>query len=200
MGYDGSPLSRMSHVNLTTVSQEVAVEALRTVELAISRITGNQDPPQDLVVEPHLVVRSTTGPPPCDRWILTPALFPGWGLASMSSLHGRMECGLRSAIPDCGWRPTRRCFEFELINRVGFVDRVRDGPSGIIEICLWVRTGRVTHWDAQPNFGLLSEQLGVQPCWRPPHQSVPEAHDMQTASPRPLAESEQATSGSAPAG
>ena len=50
--------------NLTTVSQDVGEQVRRTVELAISRITGDQAPPQDLVVEPHLVVRAITGPPP----------------------------------------------------------------------------------------------------------------------------------------
>jgi DNA-binding LacI/PurR family transcriptional regulator len=46
VGYDDSALSRLAHVNLTTVNQD-------------ARTT-----PREVVLAPHLVVRGTTGPPP----------------------------------------------------------------------------------------------------------------------------------------
>ncbi|MHA6523271.1 LacI family DNA-binding transcriptional regulator [Tessaracoccus sp. G1721] len=62
MGYDDSRLSRRTHVQLTTVSQDTHIQADRAVELAIEQLHGN--PPREVVVQPHLVVRDTTQAPP----------------------------------------------------------------------------------------------------------------------------------------
>lgn len=62
MGYDDSQLSRRTHVQLTTVSQDTASLAEQAVALAIERLDGR--PAREVVVEPHLVVRGTTAPPP----------------------------------------------------------------------------------------------------------------------------------------
>lgn len=62
MGYDDSRLSRRTHVQLTTISQDTHEQAERAVELAIEQIHGK--PPREVVVQPHLVVRNTTKAPP----------------------------------------------------------------------------------------------------------------------------------------
>lgn len=63
VGYDDSPQSRWAHVELTTVSQEAALQAQEAVRLAVERLDGRRDP-REVVLEPQLVVRSTTAPPP----------------------------------------------------------------------------------------------------------------------------------------
>jgi DNA-binding LacI/PurR family transcriptional regulator len=63
VGYDDSPQSRWAHVELTTVSQEAALQAQEAVRLAVERLEGRQEP-HEVLLEPQLVVRSTTAPPP----------------------------------------------------------------------------------------------------------------------------------------
>ena len=63
VGTDDSALARMSHRNLTSVSQCVACFAKHVVELAVNRIDGSLDPSADVVVDPELVNRTSTAPP-----------------------------------------------------------------------------------------------------------------------------------------
>ena len=64
VGYDDSMLARLAHVDLTTVSQDAAQQAERAVGLAVERLEGRRTAPREVVLTPHLVVRSTTAPPP----------------------------------------------------------------------------------------------------------------------------------------
>ena len=61
-GYDDSQLSRLSHVQLTTVSQEAPRLAEAAVACAAARLASEE--PSGLVHQPLLVVRATTGPAP----------------------------------------------------------------------------------------------------------------------------------------
>lgn len=62
-GYDDSMLARLAHVDLTTVSQDAAAQAEQAVALAAERLESGRTTPREVVLTPHLVVRSTTGPP-----------------------------------------------------------------------------------------------------------------------------------------
>jgi DNA-binding LacI/PurR family transcriptional regulator len=65
VGYDDSSLSRLAHVNLTTVSQDARRQAEHAVAAAVERLDdGHRDGHREIVLAPHLVVRGTTGPPP----------------------------------------------------------------------------------------------------------------------------------------
>ncbi|WP_243788309.1 substrate-binding domain-containing protein [Saccharopolyspora gloriosae] len=63
IGYDDSALARLSHVDLTSVSQEAAAQASHAVAAAVERLDGGREEPRSLVVPPRPVVRSTTAPP-----------------------------------------------------------------------------------------------------------------------------------------
>lgn len=63
-GYDDSMLARLAHVDLTTVSQDAAGQAEQAVTLAAERLESGRTTPREIVLIPHLVVRSTTSPPP----------------------------------------------------------------------------------------------------------------------------------------
>jgi DNA-binding LacI/PurR family transcriptional regulator len=62
-GYDDSMLARLAHVDLTTVSQDAAAQAEQAVALAAERLETGRTTPREIVLTPHLVIRSTTGPP-----------------------------------------------------------------------------------------------------------------------------------------
>jgi DNA-binding LacI/PurR family transcriptional regulator len=64
VGYDDSGLSRLAHVNLTTVNQDARRQAEHAVAAAVERLDGGRTTPREVVLAPHLVVRGTTGPPP----------------------------------------------------------------------------------------------------------------------------------------
>jgi len=65
VGYDDSSLSRLAHVNLTTVSQDARRQAQHAMAAAVERLEdGHRDGHREIVLAPHLVVRGTTGPPP----------------------------------------------------------------------------------------------------------------------------------------
>jgi DNA-binding LacI/PurR family transcriptional regulator len=70
VGYDDSPLSRLAHIDLTTVSQESARLTRHAVAAVVERLDGGRTERREVVVPPRLVVRGTTGPPP-------PARVPG---------------------------------------------------------------------------------------------------------------------------
>jgi DNA-binding LacI/PurR family transcriptional regulator len=63
VGTDDSALARMSHRNLTSVSQRVPAFAKHVVELAVNRIDGSLEPSADVIVDPELVVRTSTAAP-----------------------------------------------------------------------------------------------------------------------------------------
>ncbi len=62
-GYDDSVLARLAHVDLTTVSQNASQQAEQAVALTVDRLEGGRTAPREIVLAPHLVVRSTTAPP-----------------------------------------------------------------------------------------------------------------------------------------
>lgn len=66
IGYDDSPLARLAHVDLTTVSQNTHEMTERAVELAVERLEGDRSGHREVVLPPTLVVRGTTAPP-CAR-------------------------------------------------------------------------------------------------------------------------------------
>jgi DNA-binding LacI/PurR family transcriptional regulator len=63
VGYDDSPLSRLAHIDLTTVSQDSAQLTRLAVAAVVERLDGGRTERREVVVPPHLVVRGTTGPP-----------------------------------------------------------------------------------------------------------------------------------------
>jgi DNA-binding LacI/PurR family transcriptional regulator len=63
VGYDDTPLARLAHINLTTVSQDAHWQAERAVEAAFRRLEHGRGQPRDMVHDPTLVVRGTTAPP-----------------------------------------------------------------------------------------------------------------------------------------
>ncbi len=63
VGYDDSRLAR--YVGLTSVAQNAPEMARLAVDDVVHRLDGDADaPPRDVLLDPHLVVRGTTGPPP----------------------------------------------------------------------------------------------------------------------------------------
>ncbi|WP_322097499.1 LacI family DNA-binding transcriptional regulator [Nakamurella alba] len=64
VGYDDSRLARMAHVDLTTVAQDAPELARRAVGSLVGRVEDGTPPGPDVLLEPALVVRGTTGPPP----------------------------------------------------------------------------------------------------------------------------------------
>jgi DNA-binding LacI/PurR family transcriptional regulator len=63
VGYDDSPVARLSHLRLTTVSQDAAQLASLAVQRAIARLEGGVVDAREVVLTPHLAVRGTTAPP-----------------------------------------------------------------------------------------------------------------------------------------
>ncbi len=67
VGYDDSTLARLAHVDLTTVSQDAGTQAEQAIALAVQRLEDGRTAPREVVLTPHLVLRSTTAPPADDR-------------------------------------------------------------------------------------------------------------------------------------
>lgn len=63
VGYDDSPLARLAHINLTTVSQNTQQQAEHAVAAAVERLDQGRSVPREVVLTPQLVVRRTAGPP-----------------------------------------------------------------------------------------------------------------------------------------
>lgn len=63
VGYDDSELSRLAHVDLTTVNQEAGKQAEQAVDAALDRLDGGRTTPVERVLPPRLVIRGTTAPP-----------------------------------------------------------------------------------------------------------------------------------------
>jgi DNA-binding LacI/PurR family transcriptional regulator len=65
VGYDDSRLARLAHVDLTTVAQDAERTAALAVEAVVERLEGTaRQEPRDILLDPRLVVRGTTGPAP----------------------------------------------------------------------------------------------------------------------------------------
>lgn len=62
VGYDDSQASRFAHIDLTTVRQDAQQMADLAVDAALQRVDGDGEQIRDILLDPHLVVRSTTGP------------------------------------------------------------------------------------------------------------------------------------------
>jgi DNA-binding LacI/PurR family transcriptional regulator len=66
IGYDDSRLARLTHIDLTTIAQDAERMAGLAVEAVVERLDSDADiPPRDILLDPHLVVRGTTGPAAC---------------------------------------------------------------------------------------------------------------------------------------
>jgi DNA-binding LacI/PurR family transcriptional regulator len=67
VGYDDDRLSRLAHINLTTVAQDAPHMAALAVGQAVARLDGQGDGEQamaaETVITPHLIIRSTTAAP-----------------------------------------------------------------------------------------------------------------------------------------
>jgi DNA-binding LacI/PurR family transcriptional regulator len=63
VGFDDDRLSRLAHINLTTVGQDVPKLASLAVQRLIDRLDGTATPDREDIVAPHLLVRGTTVPP-----------------------------------------------------------------------------------------------------------------------------------------
>jgi len=63
VGFDDSRLARLSHIALTTVAQDTQQLTSLAIARAVARLDGASIGDRELVVPPHLVIRSTTAPP-----------------------------------------------------------------------------------------------------------------------------------------
>jgi DNA-binding LacI/PurR family transcriptional regulator len=63
VGYDDSEIARLSFIDLTTVRQDAALMAERAVQAIIERLDHGRIEAREIVLDPTLVVRGTTGPP-----------------------------------------------------------------------------------------------------------------------------------------
>jgi len=63
-GYDDSLLAQLHRMNLTTVSQAPREQARLAVAAAIERLDGDRTQDQEIVLEPHLVIRRSTAAAP----------------------------------------------------------------------------------------------------------------------------------------
>jgi len=63
VGFDDSRLARLSHIALTTVAQDTQQLTSLAIARATARLDGGSIGERELVVPPHLIIRSTTAPP-----------------------------------------------------------------------------------------------------------------------------------------
>jgi DNA-binding LacI/PurR family transcriptional regulator len=63
VGYDDSEIARLSFVGLTTVRQDATQMAEHAVQAIVERLDHGRIEAREIVLDPTLVVRSTTGPP-----------------------------------------------------------------------------------------------------------------------------------------
>jgi DNA-binding LacI/PurR family transcriptional regulator len=61
VGFDGIALTALAGVGLTTVMQPLDEMAKTGLQLLLERVDGADVPPRNVVLEPRLVVRTTTG-------------------------------------------------------------------------------------------------------------------------------------------
>ena len=62
IGYDDSRLSRLSHISMSTIAQDVSRIATETMASVTAQLAGNT--PTQTVSAPRLIARDTTGPAP----------------------------------------------------------------------------------------------------------------------------------------
>lgn len=63
VGYDDSPIASRSFIDLTTIRQDAQAMAKFAVEIATERLDGRRGARRDIILEPSLVVRGSSGPP-----------------------------------------------------------------------------------------------------------------------------------------
>lgn len=63
VGYDDMHIAQLSHIDLTTVRQDVDGMAQRAVQTVVGRLENTHVKPRELILEPKLIVRGTTAPP-----------------------------------------------------------------------------------------------------------------------------------------
>ncbi|BDX32870.1 hypothetical protein TUM20985_34170 [Mycobacterium antarcticum] len=63
IGWDNSALSKLPHTRLTTVAQDTTLMAELAVDRAIARIENASAGPREVILQPELMVRATTGAP-----------------------------------------------------------------------------------------------------------------------------------------
>ena len=63
IGYDDSLLSDNPRIDLTTIHQDAPQIARSAVELAVNMLVEGPSRAADVILEPRLIVRGTTGPP-----------------------------------------------------------------------------------------------------------------------------------------
>jgi DNA-binding LacI/PurR family transcriptional regulator len=63
IGFDDASIAGLESVSLSTIAQDTAALADAALDRAISRIESRSSEPMETVLEPRLVVRSTTAPP-----------------------------------------------------------------------------------------------------------------------------------------
>jgi DNA-binding LacI/PurR family transcriptional regulator len=63
-GYDDSMLAHLAHIDLTSVNQDAPAQARHAVAAAVSRLDDARTARREVVLEPRLVVRGSTAPPP----------------------------------------------------------------------------------------------------------------------------------------
>jgi LacI family transcriptional regulator len=56
-------LSRLTHINLTTISQQPLDQARHAVQAMVERLDGGRTTRRDVVLKPRLVIRGTTDGP-----------------------------------------------------------------------------------------------------------------------------------------
>ncbi|MDN5797071.1 MAG: LacI family transcriptional regulator [Intrasporangium sp.] len=64
VGYDDTPLARLGTIDLTSVSQTPGEMGAAAVRAAVERLEGARSHDVEVLLEPVLVVRGSTGPPP----------------------------------------------------------------------------------------------------------------------------------------
>lgn len=64
IGFDDIAFAGLSRIGLTTVRQPRALMGRRVTELVLERLEGRATAPRSIVLEPHLIVRRSTGPAP----------------------------------------------------------------------------------------------------------------------------------------
>jgi DNA-binding LacI/PurR family transcriptional regulator len=63
VGYDDSPVARLAHIDLTTVSQNTPQLTEHAVAAVVERLDSGRTEHREVVIPPHLVIRGTTAPP-----------------------------------------------------------------------------------------------------------------------------------------
>lgn len=67
VGYDNSPLARSRYLAMTSIDDRSDVVGGEVAKALLERIDDETIEPRSTLVEPSLVIRATTGPPPADE-------------------------------------------------------------------------------------------------------------------------------------